>query len=37
MTKIIVSTLAWLLMPIAAFVIAFDVAKCYIESKIDKD
>ena len=35
--KIVVSTVAWILMPIAILVIAFDAAKCYIESKIERD
>lgn len=35
MMKFIVCLIAWLLIPFAMFVVAFDIAKCWVESKVD--
>ena len=32
--KIITALISWILMPIAIIVVAYDVAKCFIESKV---
>jgi len=32
--KIITAIVSWILMPIAIIVVAYDIAKCFIESKV---
>ncbi len=32
--KIITALISWILMPIAIIVVAYDVAKCFVESKV---
>jgi hypothetical protein len=32
--KIITALVSWILMPIAIMVVAYDIAKCFIESKV---
>jgi hypothetical protein len=32
--KIITVLVSWILMPIAIIVVAYDIAKCFIESKV---
>jgi large-conductance mechanosensitive channel len=32
--KIITALVSWILMPIAIIVVAYDIAKCFIESKV---
>lgn len=32
--KIITALISWILMPIAIIVVAYDIAKCFIESKV---
>jgi large-conductance mechanosensitive channel len=31
--KIITALVSWILMPIAIIVVAYDIAKCFVESK----
>ena len=32
--KIITALVSWILMPVALIVVAYDIAKCFIESKV---
>jgi hypothetical protein len=32
--KLITALVSWLLMPIAIIVVAYEVAKCFVESKV---
>lgn len=32
--KIIVALISWIIMPIAIVVVAYEVAKCFVESKV---
>ena len=34
--KIITELVSWILMPIAIIVVAYDIAKCFVESKVLK-
>lgn len=34
--KIITALVSWILMPIAIIVVAYDIAKCFVESKVLK-
>ena len=34
--KIITVLVSWIIMPIAIIVVAYDIAKCFVESKILK-
>jgi hypothetical protein len=34
--KLIVGLLAWLMMPLASLVVAFEVAKAFIEDRMEK-
>jgi hypothetical protein len=35
MMKFIVCLISWMLIPLAMLVVAFDIAKCWVESKVD--
>jgi large-conductance mechanosensitive channel len=32
--KIITALVSWIIMPIAIIVVAYDIAKCFVESKV---
>lgn len=32
--KFIIALISWIIMPIAIVVVAYDVAKCFVESKV---
>jgi hypothetical protein len=34
--KFITSLISWIIMPIAIIMVAYDIAKCFVESKILK-
>ncbi len=34
MIKFVVNCIGWLLMPVAIVVVAYEVAKCFVESKV---
>ena len=34
--KIITALVSWIIMPIAIIVVAYDIAKCFVESKVLK-
>ena len=34
--RIITELVSWILMPIAIIVVAYDIAKCFVESKVLK-
>ena len=36
MMKFITLLISWIIMPIAIVVVAYDIAKCFVESKIIK-
>lgn len=34
--KFITALISWILLPIAVIVVAYDIAKCFVESKVVK-
>lgn len=34
--KFITALISWIIMPIAMIVVAYDIAKCFVESKVVK-